>query len=99
MYTSVVVSLGYLRRNRVQAELAGTYDVSQSTISRAITAITPLLDEALRSFVPTAEELDPGTQYIVDGTSAAVLVMGRSPGAVLGKAQDHRHERAGRVHA
>jgi hypothetical protein len=68
LYASVVVTLAYLRRNRVQAELAEAYGVSQPTISRAITAITPLLDQALRPFVPTAEDLDPGTHYIVDGT-------------------------------
>ena len=68
LYASVVVTLAYLRRNRVQAELAETYGVSQATISRAITAVTPLLGRALRAFVPTAEDLHAGTQYVVDGT-------------------------------
>lgn len=68
LYASVVVTLAYLRRNRVQAELAETYGVSQATISRAITAVTPLLERALRAFVPTAEDLHAGTQYVVDGT-------------------------------
>jgi len=49
---SVVIALTYLRRNRVQWELAETYGVSQSTISRAITAVTPLLARALARFVP-----------------------------------------------
>ena len=65
---SVVVTLAYLRRNRVQWELAETYAVSQSTISRAISAVTPLLARALARFVPVADELVPGRQYIVDGT-------------------------------
>ena len=65
---SVVITLAYLRRNRVQWELAETYGVSQSTISRAITAVTPLLSRALARFIPTAEELRPDRQYIVDGT-------------------------------
>lgn len=68
LYRSAIVTLTYLRRNRVQAELAETYGVSQSTISRAISAVTPLAEKALRAFVPTAEELDPGKQYVVDGT-------------------------------
>jgi DDE superfamily endonuclease len=68
LYKSVVVTLAYLRRNRVQAELAETYGVSQPTISRAISAITPLQARALRAYVPTAEELDPAKQYVVDGT-------------------------------
>ena len=68
LFKSVVVTLTYLRRNRVQAEIGEAFGVSQSTISRAITAITPLLDKALRLFVPTADELDGKTQYVVDGT-------------------------------
>ena len=44
---SVVVTLTYLRRNRVQCELAETFGVSQATISRAIATVTPLLARAL----------------------------------------------------
>jgi hypothetical protein len=68
LFTAVVISLTYLRRNRVQQELAEAYGVSQATISRAITVVTPLLGAALRRFVPTAEEVDSKTHYIVDGT-------------------------------
>jgi hypothetical protein len=68
LFKSVVVTLTYLRRNRVQAEIGESFGVSQSTISRAIKAITPMLDKALRLFVPTADELDDTTQYVVDGT-------------------------------
>lgn len=68
LFRSVVVALTYVRRNHVQAELAEYWDVSQSTISRAVTRVTPLFAGALRSWVPTAEDLSPGEQYIVDGT-------------------------------
>lgn len=68
LFKSVVVTLTYLRRNRVQAELAETYGVSQPTISRAVTAMTPLIGAVLKPYVPTADELDGGTQHIVDGT-------------------------------
>ena len=68
LFKSVVTTLTYLRRNRVQAELAENYEVSQPTISRAITAITPLVSRVLDQYVPTAEQLDEQTQYIVDGT-------------------------------
>jgi DDE superfamily endonuclease len=68
LFKSLIVTLTYLRRNRVQAELAETYGVSQPTISRAIAALTPLLGKVLDSHVPTADELDGQTQYIVDGT-------------------------------
>jgi hypothetical protein len=57
-----------MRRNRVQAELAETFGVSQPTVSRAISAMTPLLGNALADYVPTAEELDENSPYIVDGS-------------------------------
>lgn len=68
LYKSVVVALTYMRRNRIQAELAETFGVSQSTISRAVSAITPLLGDVLSDYVPTAEDLDEKAQYIVDGS-------------------------------
>jgi DDE superfamily endonuclease/Helix-turn-helix of DDE superfamily endonuclease len=68
LFKSVVVALTYMRRNRVQAEIGESFAVSQSTISRAITGLTPLLGRLLAEYVPTAEDLDPQTQYIVDGT-------------------------------
>jgi hypothetical protein len=68
LFRSVVVTLTYLRRNRVQAEIAESFAVSQSTISRAIAALTPILSTALADFGPIAEDLDPRDQYIVDGT-------------------------------
>jgi hypothetical protein len=68
LFKSVVVTLTYLRRNHVQHELAEYYGVSQSTISRAITAITPELARMMGPFIPTAEELPSDEQLIVDGT-------------------------------
>jgi hypothetical protein len=68
LFKSVTVTLAYFRHNRTQAEIGESFDVSQSTISRAISAITPLIEEGLAGQAPTADELDLGTQYIVDGT-------------------------------
>jgi len=68
LWNSVAVTLAYLRRNRVQAELGEQFGVSQPTISRAVTALTPVLGEMLNEYVPVAEDLDPRNQYIVDGT-------------------------------
>ena len=65
---SVVIALTYMRRNRVQQELAETYKTSQPTISRANSRITSRLAIVLAPFVPTAEDLDPDAQYIYDGT-------------------------------
>jgi DDE superfamily endonuclease len=68
LFMSVVVTLTYLRRNRIQAEIGESYGVSQSTISRTVTALTPLLGTALAGYVPVAEDLHPQAHYIVDGT-------------------------------
>jgi len=68
LFKSVVVTLTYMRHNRTQAEISESFGVSQPTVSRAIKVITPLIAEDLADYVPTADELDAGTQYIVDGT-------------------------------
>lgn len=65
---SVVIALTYLKTNRREAELAEDYGTSQPTISRAITGITPSICRVLSEFVPTADELDPDQQYVVDGS-------------------------------
>lgn len=68
LFRSVVATLIYMRRNRTQADIGESLGVSQPTISRAVSAVAPLLAKALSGFVPTAEELGDGRQYIVDGT-------------------------------
>ena len=68
LFKSIAVTLAYLRRNRVQQELAEYFGTSQSTISRAITTFVPILAAVLADWTPTVDDLDPNTQYIVDGT-------------------------------
>ena len=68
LFKSVAATLTYMRHNRTQAEIGESFGTSQPTISRAISAITPLIPEATRDFVPTADGLDPDAQYILDGT-------------------------------
>src|ERR1700749_4798109 len=68
LFKSVVAALTYMRHNRTQAEIGESLGVSQPTISRAISAVTPLVPEATLEFVPTADDLDPDAQYILDGT-------------------------------
>jgi Helix-turn-helix of DDE superfamily endonuclease len=68
LFNSVVAALSYMRHNRTQAEIGESLGVSQPTVSRAITVVTPLLSAALAEYAPTADELDQAVQYIVDGT-------------------------------
>jgi hypothetical protein len=68
LFKSVAAALTYMRHNRTQAEIGESFGVSQPTISRAIAVITPLFSTVLAEYVPTADDLDPAAQYIVDGT-------------------------------
>ena len=43
LVVALKATLKYLRRNRTQADIADDYGVSQPTISRAVTVITPML--------------------------------------------------------
>lgn len=85
VFKSMVVALTYLRRHHVQQELAEYYGVSQSTISRAITAITPELARVLRRFTPAAEELPREEQLIVDGTLVSCWSWADHPELYSGK--------------
>jgi virulence factor Mce-like protein len=68
LFTCVCIALVYLRRNYRQVELAEWFDTSQSTVSRAIGAVTGWLERALREHVPVADELSADEQLVVDGT-------------------------------
>jgi hypothetical protein len=85
LYRSVVVTLTYMRRNRVQVELAETYEVSQSTISRAIARLIPILKKLLQSNVPTADDLASSQQHIVDGTLLPCWSWASNPSLYSGK--------------
>ncbi len=85
LFKAVVVALTYLRRNHVQAELGEYHGVSQSTISRAVTGVTPLLRDTLLEWVPVAEDLAAGEQYIVDGTLLSCWSWRSNPELYSGK--------------
>jgi len=85
LYKSVVVTFSYLRRNRAQAEIAESFGVSQPTISRAISAISPLLAKALAGTAPTADDLEPHSQLIVDGSLLPCWSWASAPGLYSGK--------------
>ncbi|GLW93886.1 hypothetical protein Aglo03_47020 [Actinokineospora globicatena] len=64
----------------MQAELAETFDVSQSTISRAISAVTPLLGNVLEDHIPTVEDVDAQRRHIIDGTLLPCRSWASQPG-------------------
>jgi hypothetical protein len=53
---AIIVSSGYARQNIIEDVWAEIFDVDQSTISRYITLLTPLIDQATAQFRPAAEE-------------------------------------------
>jgi len=68
---AVVVTCGYARHNIVEDVWADIFDVDQSTISRVITDITPLIEAATAEFRPHADEAKErikGIIALVDGT-------------------------------
>ena len=52
LFKSVVATLTYMRHNRTQAEIGESLGVCQPTINRAISAVTPLIPDAVRLICP-----------------------------------------------
>jgi hypothetical protein len=68
---ALVVTSGYMRQNIVEEVWAEIFDGDQSTISRYITFLTPLIEQATAEFRPSAEEAAEATRgaiALVDGT-------------------------------
>jgi DDE superfamily endonuclease/Helix-turn-helix of DDE superfamily endonuclease len=68
---ALIVSCGYTRNNITEEIWAEIFDVHQTTVSRYITELTPLIDQATEEFRPTAEEAAEATRdaiALVDGT-------------------------------
>jgi hypothetical protein len=68
---ALVVACGYARHNLVEEVWADIFDVDQSTISRYITILTPLVERATAEFRPSAEDATEATRGVialVDGT-------------------------------
>lgn len=87
LFQSVVVTLTYLRGNRVKLKSGEAFNVSQSTISRAIKAVTLLLGDVLADYVPMADDVDAQTQYLVDGTLLPCWSWAAHPELYSGKHQ------------
>jgi hypothetical protein len=68
---ALIVTSGYMRQNITEEVWAEIFDVNQSTISRYITFLTPLIDQVTAEFRPSAEqavEATRGAIALVDGT-------------------------------
>jgi hypothetical protein len=68
---AVAITCADKRQNIIQEVLGATWDVSQELVSEVITAMTPLIKEATREFVPTPEDavaMVTGRVCLVDGS-------------------------------
>lgn len=71
LYTAVEIACMYLRQNIPQEFLGDLRNVSQSTVSRIVTALVPVVKAVLGEFVPDAKdaiEMANGRVCLVDGT-------------------------------
>lgn len=68
---ALIVTCGYLRQNIIEEVWADIFHVTQSTISRYITFLTPFVENATESDRPTEEDAAEATRgaiALVDGT-------------------------------
>ena len=68
---ALIITCGYLRQNIIEDVWADIFDVAQSTISRYITFLTPIIEKATDEDRPAAEDAAEATRDVialVDGT-------------------------------
>ena len=68
---ALVIMCGYMRQNIIEDVWSDIFDVDQSTISRIITFLTPLVEQATAEFRPAPDEAAEATRgaiALVDGT-------------------------------
>src|SRR6266571_4669732 len=85
---AIIVSSGYARQNIIEEVWAEIFDTSQSTISRVITDITPLIQKATAQVRPAAEQARAaarGQTVLVDGFLAPCWSWRGAPGLWSGK--------------
>ena len=71
LYRAVEIACMYLRQNSTQEFLGDLRGISQSTVSRIVTRLVPVVKSVLEEFVPSAEdaiEMVRGRVCLVDGT-------------------------------
>jgi len=68
---AIIIACGYTRQNIIEEVWAEIFDVSQATVSRCITLLTPLVEKATKRERPTrtaAERAVKGAIALVDGS-------------------------------
>jgi hypothetical protein len=71
LYAAIEVACMYLRQNATEEFLGDLRDISQSTVSRIVTILVPVVKAVLEEFVPDAKdtiEMVKGRVVLVDGT-------------------------------
>jgi hypothetical protein len=71
LYRAVEIACMYLRHNGTQEFRGDLRGISQSTVSRIVTVLVPVIKAVLVEFVPSAEEaieMAKGRVCLVDGT-------------------------------
>src|ERR1700685_3302866 len=91
---ALVITCGYMRQNIIEDVWADIFDVDQSTISRIITFLTPLVEQAAAEFRPAPEEAAEATMgavALVDGTLWPCWSWDGERGRWSGKFKPTRH--------
>lgn len=87
LFWAVRLTLLSLRTNLTQEMLVLMLprEVSQPTVSRIIAASTELIAHATQGVIPTADDLDPNMQLLIDGTLLPCWSWRKHPGLWSGK--------------
>ena len=87
----VQICLMYLRTNVTQEFLAEMFFISQPTVSRIISRLTPTLAFLLKKYVPDPEQATKGTTVLIDGTLAPCWSWKDAPELYSGKHKTTGH--------
>lgn len=82
LYAAVEITCMYLRHNSTEEFVGDLRDISQPTVSRIITKLTPIVKAVLEEFVPDAKEaieIVKGRVCLVDGTITPCWSYGDQP--------------------
>lgn len=102
VYRAVQIAWMYLRHNGTQEFLGDMHDTSQSTVSRRVAGLVPVVKAVLEEFVPDAAEaieLVNGRVVLVDGTITPCWSYQAHPRAVEPQARHDRLQHPARVPA